>query len=105
MRNLRKMRHDLVRDTRRFGDIITADHTSFYEGGGAYALHSQSLLLVVKDIYSGHMAAYPVASKSAIEVQESLQHFLGIVRPKVIYSDNADEIIRAVRDFGVWRTT
>ena len=100
MRNLRKLRHELVRDTRKFGDIVTADHTSFYEGAGQYALHSQSLLFIIKDLYSGYIAAYPVANKSALEVHDAFQHFLGTTRPKVIYSDNADEIIRAVKDLG-----
>ena len=48
----------------------------------------------------GTCASYLVASKSALEVQDALQHFLGVTRPKVIYSDNADDIIREVKDLG-----
>ena len=33
-----------------------------------------------------------------MEVQDALQHVIGAIRPKVIYSDNADEIIKAVKD-------
>ena len=33
-------------------------------------------------------------------MQDPLQHFLGIVRPTIIYSDSTDEIIRAVKDLG-----
>ena len=96
LKSLRKLWHELVRDTRKFGDIVTADHTSFYEGGGNYALHSQSLLFIVRDMCSGYLASYPVANTSALEVHDALQHFLGVARPKIIYSDNAHEIIRAV---------
>ena len=71
VKSLRKLWHELVRDTRKFGDIVTADHTSFYEGGGNYALHSQSLLFIVKDMYSGYLAPYPVANKSALEVHDA----------------------------------
>ena len=48
----------------------------------------------------GTFASCLVASKSALEVQDALQHFLGVTRPKVIYSDNADDIIREVKDLG-----
>ena len=100
MKDLRKLRHELVRDTRKSGDIVTADHTCFYEGGGNYALHPQPFLFIVKDMCSGHLASCPVASKSALEVHDALQHLLGVVRLKIIYSDNAHEIIRAVKDLG-----
>ena len=95
MRNLRNLS-----DTRKFGDIFTADHTSYYGGVGQYGLHSQALLFIIKDMYSGYVASCPVASKCTPEVHDALQHFLGTVRSKNIYSDNADDIIRAMKDLG-----
>ena len=88
MRSLRKLRHELVQDTRKLGDIVK------------YALHSPALLFIVKDLFTGQLASYRVACTSAADVQGALQHFLGIVRPNIIYSDNSDEIIRAVKDMG-----
>ena len=66
MRDLRKLRQELARGTRKFGDMVTAVHTSFYEGGGNYALHSQALSFIVKDMYSGYLASYPGSEQECV---------------------------------------
>ena len=96
MRNLRKLAHSFQRPTTKFGDIVTADHVSFAEEGGIYGLNGKVIALVLKDIYSGFLGAYPSDSKNSDEVYIAIQHFLGNVKVRTFYSDNAREIIKAV---------
>ena len=53
---------------------------------------------VVNDVKTGFLWGYPVSTKSADEVSESLRHFIGRRKLVTLYSDNAREIISAAKD-------
>ena len=76
LRNLRKLEHAFQRPTARFGDIVTADHVTFAEEGGIYGLNGNIIALIIKDIFTGFLGAYPAGSKSADDTYVAIQHFL-----------------------------
>ena len=95
-----RRKHLISERATRFGELVTADHV--------YA-HSEALegcdgardMLVVFDVGTGLLGAYPAASKGARETMESLVHFAGNRRYRRIYTDAAPELIAAVRQIGV----
>ena len=63
----------------KFGDAITLDHVD----ANSEMLRSYDGdrdLLVLYDLATGCIGAYPVKSKGANEVLESLVHFAGVIR-------------------------
>ena len=80
-----------------FGDLITADHKVLsdnceYRNNHRYAV-------VVQDLATQWIQAYPCKNKTSQETQRSLQKFLEPKRkPKVIYTDNSLEFGKACED-------
>ena len=76
-----------------FGDAITLDHVD------ANAKEMRSFdgdrdLLVIYDLATGCLGAYPVKSKNAGEVLQALVHFAGGDTIKSVYSDRAPMSLR-----------
>ena len=83
----------------RFGDVVTCDHV--------YA-HSEDLegiagdrgLLVVYDVGTGCLAAYPVKNKSTHETAKRLTHFRGKDSIKFFFSDKHASLVAVVEQLG-----
>ena len=85
-----------------FGDHITADHVVLYRDSDNM-IEDSRLALIVKDVATSFMFAYPSALKDADECQVALQHFVASTdKVGVFYSDNAKELTRATKSLG-WR--
>ena len=79
---------------RNFGDLITADHKVFSE-----SRNNHRYAVVVLDLATQWIQAYPCKTKTSQETQRSLQKFLEPERkPKVIYTDNSLEFGKACED-------
>ena len=76
-----------------FGDLITADHKVLSEGCESRNNHRYAV--VVQDLATQWIQAYPCKNKTSQETQRSLQKFL---EPKVIYTDNSLEFGKACED-------
>ena len=73
-----------------FGDLITADHKVLSDNCESRNNHRYAV--VVQDLATQWIQAYPCKTKSSQETQRSLQKFLEPERkPKVIYTDNSLE--------------
>ena len=59
------------------------------------------MALSVRDVHTGIIALYPVLTKTAEEVSESLRAFMGKLAIDSLYSDNAREFIASGRDLAV----
>ena len=80
-----------------FGDLITADHKVLSEGCESRNNHRYAV--VVQDLASQWIQAYPCETKTSQETQRSLQKFLEPERkPKVIYTDKSLEFGKACED-------
>ena len=80
-----------------FGDLIKADHKVLSEGCESRNNHRYAI--VVQDLATQWIQAYPCKTKTPQETQRSLQKFLEPDRkPKVIYTDNSLEFGKACED-------
>ena len=80
-----------------FGDLITADHKVFSHNCESRNNHRYAV--VVQDLVSQWIQAYPCKTKTSQETQRSLQKCLETERnPKVIYTDNSLEFGKACED-------
>ena len=80
-----------------FGDLITADHKVLSDNSESRNNHRYAV--VVQDVATQWIQAYPCKNKTSQETQRSLQKFLEPERkPKVIYTDNSWEIGKACED-------
>ena len=71
-----------------FGDLITADHKVLSEG--CESRNNHRCAVVVQDLATQWIQAYPCKTKTSQETQRSLHKFLEPNRkPKVIYNDNS----------------
>ena len=89
-----------------FGDLITADHKVLSEGHESRNNHRCAV--VVQDLATQCIQAYPCKTKTSQETQRSLQKFLEPDRnPKVIYTDNSLEFGKACEDlsWNHWTST
>ena len=79
----RRRNGEAVPRAEKFGDLITADR----------------YVVVVQDLATQWIQAYPCKTKTSQETQRSLQKFLETERnPKVIYTDNSLEFGKACED-------
>ena len=77
-----------------FGDLITADHKVLSDNCESRNNHRYAV--VVQDLATQWIQAYPCKNKTSQETQRSLQKFLEPERkPKVIYTDNSLEFGKA----------
>ena len=73
-----------------FGDLITADHKVLSDN--CESRNNHRFAVVVQDLATQWIQAYPCKNKTSQETQRSLQKFLEPERkPKVIYTDNSLE--------------
>ena len=80
-----------------FGDFITADHKVLSDNCEPRNNHRYAI--VVQDLATQWIQAYPCKTKTSQETQRSLQKFLEPDRkPKVIYTDNSLEFGKACED-------
>ena len=80
-----------------FGDLITADHKVLSDNCESRNNHRHAV--VVQDLATQWIQAYPCKNKTSQETQRSLQKFLEPERkPKVIYTDNSLEFGKACED-------
>ena len=80
-----------------FGDLITADHKVLSEVCESRNNHRYAV--VVQDLATQWIQAYPCKTKTSQETQRSLQKFLEPNRkPNVIYTDNSLEFGKACED-------
>ena len=77
----------VVAKAEHVGDLITADHKVLSEESESRNNHRYAV--VVQDLATQWIQAYPCKTKTSQETQRSLQKFLEAERnPKVIYTDN-----------------
>ena len=82
---------------RKIGDGITADRKVLSEG--CESPHTHRYAVVVQDLATQWIQAYPCKTKTSQETQKSLQKFLEPTRkPKVIYTDNSLEFGKACEE-------
>ena len=87
-----------------FGDLITADHKVLSDNCESRNNHRYAV--VVQDLATQWIQAYPCKIKTLLETQRSLQKFLEPDRkPKVIYTDNSLEFGKACEDLSWNRCT
>ena len=91
-----------VVEAKEFGDHITADHVVLHRDS-KNVIEEARLALVIKDVATSFMHAYPSALKSEEECHQALIHFVSH-KDSVgqFYSDNAQELIKSVKSFS-WR--
>ena len=80
-----------------FGDLITADHKVLSDNSESRNNHRYAV--VVQDLATQWIQAYPCENKTSQETQRSLQKFLEPEsKPKVIYTDKSLEFGKACED-------
>ena len=83
--------------TENVGDLITADHKVLSEG--CESRNNHRYVVVVQDLATQWIQAYPCKTKTSQETQRSLQKFLEPDRkPNVIDTDNSLEFGKACED-------
>ena len=93
----RRRKSEAVPRAVNFGDLITADHKVLSDNCESRNNHRYAV--VVQDLATQWIQAYPCKNKTSQETQRSLQVFLEPERkPKVIYTDNSLEFGKACED-------
>ena len=93
----RRRKGEAVPRADNFGDLITADHKVLSDNCESRNNHRYAV--VVQDLATQWIQAYPCKTKTSQETHRSLQKFLEPERkPKVIYTDNSLEFGKACED-------
>ena len=93
----RRRNGEAVPRAENFGDLMRADHKIVSEGCESRNNHRYAV--VVQDLTTQWIQAYPCKTKTSQETQRSLQKFLEPERKaKVIYTDNPLEFGKACED-------
>ena len=93
----RRRKGEAVPRADNIGDLITADHKVLSDNCESRNNHRYAV--VVQDLATQWIQAYPCKNKTSQETQRSLQKFLEPERkPKVIYTDNSLEFGKACED-------
>ena len=79
----------------KFGDMITLDHVDT-SAEDIRSFAGDKHLLVIYDLATGSLGAYPVQTKGAEEALMALRHFAGCDEVKQVYSDRAPALVKAV---------
>ena len=83
-----------------FGDLITADHKVLSDNCESRNNHQYAV--VVQDLATQWIQAYPCKTQTSQETQRSLQKFMEPDRnPQVIYTDNSLEFGKACEDLSL----
>ena len=91
MRHFRSRTGAFKREVKTFGDLVTFDFVTAsgnHEVEGRYAL-------IIRDIYTGIIMAYPTARRDTDSVVRAIKHFCGKRKIKQVYSDDGPELINA----------
>ena len=100
----RRRNGEAVPRAEKFGDLITADHKVLSDNCESRNKHRYAV--VVQDLATQWIQAYPCKNKTSQETQRSLQKFLEPDRkPKVIFTDNSLEFGKACEDLSWNRCT
>ncbi len=95
-------RADEPHKAKKFGDAITMDHLSS-DGEAGLSRSGNSTALVVRDLFTGWIDAYPAGSKCADEVVQALLNFVAVDETVgYVASDGAEEYKAAMKQLG-WR--
>ena len=81
---------------KKFGDMITMDHI-VSDRLNQCGLEGERDLLVVYDLGTGWLGAYPVTGKHADKVASCLTHFIGHDTVLAFHSDNAKELLKGAQ--------
>ena len=93
----RRRNGEAVLRASNFGDLITADHKVLSDNCESRNNHRYAV--VVQDLATQWIQAYPCKNKTSQETQRSLQKFLEPEwKPKVIYTDNSLEFGKVCED-------
>ena len=93
----RRRNGEAVPRAANFGDLITADHKVLSDN--CESRNSHRYAVVVQELATQWIQAYPCKNKTSQETQRSLQKFLEPERkPKVIYTDSSLEFGKACED-------
>ena len=93
----RRRKGEAVPRADNFCDLITADHKVLSDNCESRNNHRYAVVL--QDLATQWIQAYPCKNKTSQETQRSLQKFLEPERkPKVIYTDNSLEFGKACED-------
>ena len=93
----RRRNGEAVLRAENFGDLITADRKVLSDNCESRNNHRYAV--VVQDLATQWIQAYPCKNKTSQETQRSLQKFMEPERkPKVIYTDNSLEFGKACED-------
>ena len=93
----RRRNGEAVPRAANFGDLITADHKVLSDKCESRNNHRYAV--VMQDLATQWIQAYPCKNKTSQETKRSLQKFLEPERkPKVIYTDNSLEFGKACED-------
>ena len=93
----RRRNGEAVPRAENFGDLITADHKVLSDNCDSRNKHRYAV--VVQNLATQWIQAYPCKNETSQETQRSLQKFLEPERkPKVIYTDNSLEFGKACED-------
>ena len=93
----RRRNGEAVPRAANFGDLITADHKVLSDNWESRNNHRYAV--VVQDLATQWIQAYPCKNKTSQETQRSLQKFLEPEsKPKVIYTDNSLEFGKSCED-------
>ena len=93
----RRRNGDAVPRAEKFGDLITADHKVLSDNCESRNNHRYAV--VVQDLATQWIQAYPCKTKTSQETRRSLQKFLEPERnPKVLYTDKSLEFGKACED-------
>ena len=61
----------------------------------------ESVMMVIKDVYTQYRYAYPAESKSSDEIIKGFNHFLKTTDSVgVVYTDNSPEFNAAIQEYG-----
>ena len=91
MRHFRSRTGAFKREVKTFGDLVTFDFVTAsgdHEVEGRYAL-------IIRDIYTGIIMAFPTARRDTDSVVRAIKHFCGRRKIKQVYSDDGPELINA----------
>ena len=82
---------------RKFGDLVTADHL-ISKSDTDLGTHESKVAMVMLDHATNWTRIFPGAAKAADLAKRAIEDFKGDDKVREIYTDNAPEIIKAVKE-------
>ncbi len=82
-------------EIRVFGDLVTADHLVSKNDVSA-GIDDESFGMVILDHATTWVETHPACAKSADEAALALDKFMGRQKIRVMYTDNAPELVKAI---------